>query len=313
MKHVFIVNPMAGKHSAYDWVRSQAEAYFKAHGGDFSIFVTHAPLHATQITREIAKTGEPVRFYAVGGDGTLNEVITGAFGCENAEVAAIPAGSGDDYIKNFGSREEFLDIASQIEGLPQKVDLVRCGDRLSCNICSVGFDAEVAYRLSMFRRTPGVSGGMAYLLSMFYCLIRKVHNRFEVQVDDHAPVAGDYLLISCPNGVCYGGGFRPVPTASVTDGELDFLLAKSVSRLRFLTMVSHYRKGELEKLAKIITRYKGKRIRIRSQNSFAVNLDGEVLTTDNITFELLPRSLSFVLPRKVADPRGVLASNKNYQ
>lgn len=304
MKHVFIVNPMAGRHSSYDWVRAQAEAWFPSHGEAYSILVTRAPLHAVEIAREIAHKGDPVRFYSVGGDGTLNEVMRGALGFENAEVACVPAGSGNDYIKNFGSFAEFRDIPSQSQGVAIPVDLVRCGERLSCNICSVGFDAEVAYHLGLFKRLPLFTGSTAYLASMFYCLIRKVKNHFTVQVDEQAEIQGAYTLISCPNGVCYGGGFRPLPMASVTDGKIEFLLAKSISRLRFLHLVGNYKKGTVEKIPNVVTRVPGSHIHITSDHPFAVNLDGECYTETDLTFEIMPGAGRFVLPRRVAFPRG---------
>mgnify|MGYP002229606815 FL=1 len=144
MKHVFIINPRAGKGKALELIRPQIEAYINEHNLDAEIHVPDSPHAAQDFIRAEASKGQPVRFYACGGDGTLFEAVNGAFGHPNAEVAVLPLGSGNDFIRLFGTQEQFLNIDAQVNGTALELDCIKCGDKIAINQCSMGVDAEVA-------------------------------------------------------------------------------------------------------------------------------------------------------------------------
>ena len=99
MRHVFLINPAAGK---YDRTGEFTQTIRAAcEGLDYEILVSRAPGDCTHIAQAAASSGEPVRLYACGGDGTLNEVVNGAAGHANAAVTHFPGGSGNDFIKIF--------------------------------------------------------------------------------------------------------------------------------------------------------------------------------------------------------------------
>ena len=123
MKHVFIINPRAGKGKALGVIRPQIESYIQEHGLDAEIHVPDSPHAAQEFIRAEASKGEPVRFYACGGDGTLFEAVNGAFGHPNAEVAVLPLGSGNDFIRLFGTPEQFLNVDAQVNGTPIELDI----------------------------------------------------------------------------------------------------------------------------------------------------------------------------------------------
>ena len=102
MKHLFIVNPTAGGKDSTSEVRAKVEEAFSTHEGQYEIYVTRAPLDATEKIKSEASTGEHIRAYACGGDGTFNECISGAVGCENVAVAPFPTGTGNDFCRMFG-------------------------------------------------------------------------------------------------------------------------------------------------------------------------------------------------------------------
>ena len=97
MKHLFIVNPTAGGKDRTSEVRAKVEEAFSTREGQYEIYVTRAPLDATEKIKAEAGTGEHIRAYACGGDGTFNECISGAVGCENVAVAPFPTGTGNDF------------------------------------------------------------------------------------------------------------------------------------------------------------------------------------------------------------------------
>ena len=93
MKHIFIINPAAGKKDSRQRVYTMAEALKKNHNLDVECMLTKSRGHATALTRAIAETGDYVRFYACGGDGTVNEIANGIAGFPNAAMTCIPIGS----------------------------------------------------------------------------------------------------------------------------------------------------------------------------------------------------------------------------
>ena len=108
MKHIFLINPAAGKKgNSESIIRPQIEDYCGKNGLDYEIYVTKCQGDAQNYCAERAKSGEALRFYACGGDGTLYEVVNGVFGNPNCEVAVIPMGSGNDFIRLFGTKEQF--------------------------------------------------------------------------------------------------------------------------------------------------------------------------------------------------------------
>ena len=120
MRHVFLINPAAGK---YDRTGEFTQTIRAAcEGLDYEILVSRAPGDCTHIAQAAASSGEPVRLYACGGDGTLNEVVNGAAGHANAAVTHFPGGSGNDFIKIFSDPAAFRSVHQSLFQLVLPVD-----------------------------------------------------------------------------------------------------------------------------------------------------------------------------------------------
>ena len=102
MKHVFLINPRAGNRDRTDRLRRLAGHLAAAHGLEVECLLTDRPGAAEPLARALAETGEPVRIYVCGGDGTVHEAANGIAGYENAAMTVIPSGTGNDFLKNFG-------------------------------------------------------------------------------------------------------------------------------------------------------------------------------------------------------------------
>ena len=102
MRHVFLINPHAGKQDQTARIRALADRLAAAHNLDCRCLLTDRPGGAEVLSRALAETGEPVRIYACGGDGTVHEAANGIAGFPNAAMTVIPAGTGNDFLKNFG-------------------------------------------------------------------------------------------------------------------------------------------------------------------------------------------------------------------
>ena len=136
MKHIFIINPAAGKKDSRQRVYTMAEALKRNHNLDVECMLTKSRGHATALTRAIAETGDYVRFYACGGDGTVNEIANGIAGFPNAAMTCIPIGTGNDFLKNFGKDAEplFLDAENLWNGDVTPLDLIDCNGKYCLTI-----------------------------------------------------------------------------------------------------------------------------------------------------------------------------------
>ena len=299
MKHVFIVNPKSGKGKVLEFIKPKIEQYAKDHPElEIEIHITTAPYEGITYVKERASGGEHIRFYACGGDGTLFEVINGAYLYpDTTEVAVIPLGSGNDFIRLFGKASEMTNIDDHVNGTPIKLDLIRCGDKIAINQCSMGIDAEVCAKQVYFKKLPLVSGEMAYTFSLVYCLFKKLKSDFKVYVDDELKMEESMLFSLCANSRWYGGGYMGAPLAIPDDGLLDMILVKSkVSRLKLATLMSKYKKGEHLDWD-ITTFVRGKKLHIESKKPAAVNVDGECEYVTEATFEIIESGISFVVPK----------------
>ena len=299
MKHVFIVNPKSGKGKVLEFIKPKIEQYAKEHPElEIETHITTAPYEGIAYVKERASTGEHIRFYACGGDGTLFEVINGAYLYpDTTEVAVIPLGSGNDFIRLFGKASEMTNIDDHVNGTPTRLDLIRCGDKIAINQCSMGIDAEVCAKQVYFKKLPLISGEMAYTFSLVYCLFRKLKSDFKVYVDDKLVIEDSMLFSLCGNSRWYGGGYKGAPLAIPDDGLLDMILVRSkISRLKLASLMSKYKKGEHLDWD-ITTFVRGKKLHIESKKPAAVNVDGECEYVTEATFEIIESGISFVVPR----------------
>lgn len=298
MKHIFVINPAAGQGKSLDFIKAKIEAVTKKYDLDYEVYVTEKKGDGIEYVEERSKSGEELRFYACGGDGTLYDVVNGAYGYKNVQVAVVPLGSGNDFIRLFGTQEEFLALEDQIEGVPVELDLIKCGNEIAINQCSMGMDAEVCAMQGKIKKLPLVTGEGAYYIGCLYALMRKFRNRFTITIDDNEVISKDCLFCFCGNSRWYGGGFMAAPLAQPDDGLLDFVIVEaSMSRAKLATLLNKYKRGE--HLDWDITTFKrGKKLTIHSDAPAAVNVDGECKFVTDTSFELIEKGMTFVVPRK---------------
>ncbi len=297
VKHLFIINPMAGKYDRSHEVADKAEALMAGRGLDWEIKVTRSPGHGIELAREAAESGRPVRLYACGGDGTLNEVAGGAAGYPNAAVTHYPTGSGNDFIKIFGpDAPMFYDLHELLEGEEAALDLIDCNGRLAINICSVGFDARIGMGMADFKRYPFISGKMAYKLSLLKNFVEGIHRPYKISVDGEQ-FEGEFTLMAACNGRYYGGSFNPAPHAQPDDGLLDFLIVKAVSRLTVASVVDKYAAGGSADLPEYITLRRGRAMTVECDRMSMINIDGERLDADKLSFVLSAKKVNFFFPK----------------
>ena len=305
MTHVFIINPAAGSRDRTGEYRQEIKRVCGSRGLSYRIEISQCPGDCTRIAREAAQCGEPVRLYACGGDGTLNEVAAGAAGYDNAAVTVYSGGSGNDFVKIFSDPQAFFDLEQLMDCQQTAFDMIRCNDDLSLNICSVGLDARIGVDVSRYKRLPLLSGFRAYAASAVVNICKKISEHYIVEIEGQTLDAKQTFICVC-NGRFYGGGFNPVPEADPGDGMLDVLLVKKVNIFQVPGLIGKYKKGRYKDMKGAATHYRTNRVVIRCDKPTPINLDGEMRMAETVTMSLAPVKLNFFYPKaltwKTAEP-----------
>lgn len=300
MKHVFIINPTAGKKDCTARIMEMAKALAARHQLDVECILTKRPGHAMETARSLAERGEPLRIYACGGDGTANEAANGAAGFDNAAMTCIPVGTGNDFLKNFGDKASlFADPENLWDGPAFPLDVIDCNGRLALTVACSGFDAQVADDVHKYGNFPMLGGQGSYIVSLgVNFLIRGLHHSWTVTVDGQPLPEDSFVLAAVCNGRYYGGGFMPVAEARMDDGVLNTLVVRGVSRATFLRLVGDYSVGRYYKFPEIARCYTAREITIRSNDgrNIVTCLDGESVYNQEVTLRLSEKKVSFFGP-----------------
>ena len=302
MKHLFVINPAAGKHSQEENLTRQIQAAMADRGEEYAIRVTEHPGHATEIVRDMVADGEQWRVYACGGDGTLNEVLCGMADCPNAALTQIACGTGNDFLRFFGvGLEPFRDVRTLAEGEERTFDLMSANGHKAINICSVGFDARVAGDVHRFSKLPLVSPFAAFTLAALTNLFQGLCYDFRVSVDGREVFNGKAALICVASARYYGGGYMPMGDTDPTDGVLDTLIVGEASRLRVPVLLSKYKAGKYQELAERgipVLRLPATRVQIDlCGRRGIINADGEVIAADKADIRLEDHGVRFFAPK----------------
>ncbi len=302
MKHLFIINPAAGSRDRTESYSRQIREVCEEQGLQYRIAISQAPGNCREIAREAAASGEEYRIYACGGDGTLNEVVSGAAGYDNVAVTMFAGGSGNDFIKIFNDTAPFRDLRQLLNCDEALFDLVKVNNDISLNICSVGLDARIGTDVANYKRLPLLSGFRAYAASTVVNVIRGIAEHYMVEIDGKR-ICGEQTLICACNGRFYGGGFNPVPDADPTDGLLDVLVIKKVSRLKVPTVIGKFKAGRFRELPSLVRHYKTDKLRIVCHKPTCVNLDGELRTAEIVDISIAKEKIRFFYPRQLTYKR----------
>ena len=312
MHTLFLLNPTAGKADCTRTLPEQIHAAAARAGlppQDYALAVTTHAGHARELAHAAAEqtrqTGETLRIFTAGGDGTFNEALTGIYGFENAAVGCLPYGSGNDFLRTFGTKEEFLDLDAKLAGGEVSIDLMQTSLGLSATICAAGLDAQVAYGIPKFRRIPLCGGEVSYALSIVEQLCGHIGRRVEYTIDGEVlPV--DCLMCAICNGRTYGGGFCAGPEAQPDDGWLDVFIVRKVGRLTIAKLLSmykngrHFRNGQLVEAAKpyfIYRRAKSVSLKaIDGRGPIIATADGECAPCEQVRVQVQPLAGRILLP-----------------
>ena len=294
MKHIFIINPAAGKTDKTAEYTAKIEQ--SCRGLDYEIRISERQGDCTRIARACAESGQEVRLYACGGDGTLNEVVAGAAGFDNAAVSVYVGGSGNDFVKIFDDRDAFRDLDRLLDAETAVFDLIDANGHLAINICCVGLDSRSGAEMVNYKRLPFVSGSFAYILSIVANLFKGISEHYVVEVDGET-IDDEMTFVCVANARYYGGGFYAVPDAQPDDGMLDILLVKKLRLWQIPNALTKYKAGRYKELGSIARHIRTDRLRIRCDRPSPVNLDGEIRMDQAVEMKISEKKIRFFYPK----------------
>ncbi len=297
MKIYFIVNPASGQGKAYRTIEKKLEDV----SFEYEIYMTEGPLDATRFVKEKCEEykDETLRFIACGGDGTLNEVVNGAYGYENAEISCCPCGSGNDYVKYYGS-DNFTDVNALVTAPAYPVDLIKVGDTYSINVVNFGFDTCVLKTMLKVKRMKIIGGRNAYNTGVVTAVITAIKNKAELYADGELlNKDGKFLLCTVANGSYIGGRFCCAPKSKNNDGLIDVCAFKPLSRFKLVKLIDAYEKGEHldDPRFKLIVKYRRcRKLEVVAPEGFSISVDGELREINKFTCEIVPSAVKFAAP-----------------
>jgi len=291
-----IVNPAAGRGQAAQ-LEPQVCRILEGLGVPFEVQRTARPNEAIHLAEQASLNGcRPV--VAVGGDGTVNEVLNGlvrahANGGPVGTLAVIPAGSGNDF-EYMLRRTDGLEEACRrlAEGRVRLIDVGRVNERYFANGVGIGFDAVVNVVSRRHRRLRGLP---LYLLALLETVFIYYKAPMMTVTYDGGEFSAPMLMISAMNGRRFGGGFLVTPQAEIDDSLLDLCLARKVSRPEILRMIPLFIRGTHTHQA-AVRMVRSRRLVVESEDGLASHVDGEIFTQDarRLEIEILPRRLNIV-------------------
>ncbi len=296
-----ILNPMADMGNAWRVARD-LRSITEQHGS-VTWSGTVYPGHAIELAKEAGEEGYD-RVIAMGGDGTVHEVVNGLMQIPEDKrplLGVVPVGSGNDFAHGIGaSMTPTTALIRALQGEASSIDLglMTDGDgrrEYFDNTLGVGFGAIVAIRS---RQLPLLRGFLMYLTSVIQTIVLD-HNPMQMQIetDGKALEQSVIYLVIC-NGPREGGGFLIAPDAQMDDGFLDYAMITDVSRLMMFRIVPEVMKGTHGRF-KQVTLDKCKKFTLTADRPLYIHTDGEIFSgpgTDvrRVSFEILPNALKVI-------------------
>ena len=166
----------------------------------------------------------------------------------------------------------------------------------------MGFDANTAVDMPKFKNIPVIGKSMAYNMSIAYNVCKKLGRPMEIVADDKVLFRGETLMCAVSNGIACGGGFKVTPKAVINDGLIDVNVTLPPSRVKLPLFIKNFTNGtqyEDPDMKKYIRYAQCKKVTVKGVKPFALVNDGESEYVQEVTFEIVPKSINFIIPKEV--------------
>lgn len=276
-----ILNPIAGGKHGKKIKKALISIIERLHERKikYTIHQTEKKGHAKELTSKLIKDGAEV-IVALGGDGTLHEVINGFTDFDKTALGLIPCGTGNDFANALNLPSDpvkALDLI--IDGTPKYTDFMQMPTVRGINIIGMGIDVDVLKRYESLKKKTK----LGYTMSLVKTLFDFDYTNFTVELDEQKKIDYRSFIACIANGHVYGGGIPICPVAKPTDNILDFLAVKEIKRSKIVGAFIKLKKGKILTLPQS-EHSTCKKVKITTNGPYTVNVDGELY--ENIPFEV---------------------------
>jgi YegS/Rv2252/BmrU family lipid kinase len=276
----FIINPIAGGKKGKKMLKNVTILQERLHerGVEYAFHYTGKKGGATKLTASLIASGA-TNIVAVGGDGTLHEIINGFSNFDKVALGIIPCGTGNDFANALNlplDPKEALDII--LDNTPKFTDFMQMPTIRGLNIIGMGIDVDVLKRYEKLRRKTkfGYTSSLIRTLFKFKCI------NFEAKFNNEHQKCFSFIA-GIANGKVFGGGLPLCPLADPADGKLDFVTMDAMNKLKIINAFVQLKKGKILTL-KQAHHYTTEQIEIVANAPYTVNVDGELY--ENIPFKV---------------------------
>ena len=298
------MNPAAGKGTHFHKLIDNIHKVCDRRNVYYAVHVTERIGEATEFVKKMCENShEEMRFYACGGDGTIKEVAQGMIDCDHAQLAIIPMGTGNDFVRNFENNDQLFNIDAQLDGETRKIDLIKYNNKYSINVINTGFDCEVAKQVSLNRRSMFIPSKLAYTagiaqkITQFNTAI--VNGRI---IFDGVLHRGDkFQACVFANGCYYGAGYKAAPAARFDDGLIDCCIIDKIPLMTFVNILGSYKAGEHltdKKVPEVFAYKKCKNVELVFSRPTDISVDGEIERVQGkVTFSIVKDAVTLSMPK----------------
>jgi len=302
-----IFNPIANLGRAWNVAAALRPIVQEYGGADWA--GTVYPGHASELAYQAGMDGYE-KVVAMGGDGTVHEVINGLMQVPEEHrpvLGVVPVGSGNDFAYSMGLSSQAEAALRQVfTGEPCPVDIGQLDDmngriEYFSNTVGLGFDSIVTIRS---RKVPIVHGFAIYFIAVLQTILLNFNPyNLKITADGESWEETDLMLVVC-NGRREGGGFQIDPAALPNDGILNYVAVTGISRPKMLYTLPFFLKGTHQKL-KHVRMKRVRQIEIKSEQPLVIHTDGEIFSslnsqTSHVTIKVIPSSLKVICCKREA-------------
>ena len=292
---LYIINPVAGKGKTLEVIPIIKKMMAMQPHIKYKIVISKYVGNITEIVKLEYDDGCR-EFVAVGGDGSLSEMVNG-FVFPNTDKVCfgiIPSGTGNDFVRNYDTSYKTEQILKGIIAYNHSpIDIGKVNNHYFVNVCSFGIDGPIIQDTEKYKsKMPGKS---SYLFSTLKNGVTFTPNVAQVKIGDQT-INAKVLLLAIGNGKYFGGGMNICPEAELNDGLLEVCLVSDVSKLKFIKNISKVDNGTLNDL-KEVNYYKSNEIEIQVENgSYLINIDGNLCGTTPAKIGIIKEACYYYLP-----------------